>query len=634
MVSWIRPLVVRLGGQGRGASWLVRELIQRHWRIVGCAFLFNLFAAVLEGSTMAILTLALETLAGEGEGSAGAAYGPLQALTVGSGVRLGRSGLFLLLIGLAVGSQLLRSGLQFAGRAATACLQARVESDVRGCIFRQFMAMSYAEVTRYKIGDLTSFVEQARYTVRFIGNINTLLSELLIIASYTVMLFWLSWPMTLVALLSLTLLSFLLRRVIGYVRQTARAFIAASVKLSERTVEFLQGFRLVRTFAREGHAIESVDAVLLQSMVARRKGLTWEATIIPIVESLTVIGVAAFLIGGYVFLEDATRSSLPRLAVFLLILYRLMPRIGSINNSLAIINRFLPAIDRISSILRTDDKEYMVDGDRSFTGLRDGIEFRNVSLSYDKGEDGAVENLSFMIPRGCMVALVGESGAGKSTVVDLLLRLYDPTVGQILVDSVDLRELDSRAWRNHIGVVSQDTFVFNASVRDNIAFGRPEATEDEIIAAAEVASAHEFITELREGYDTVVGDRGCRLSGGQRQRIAIARAVLRQAPILVLDEATSELDSHAERQIQKALDNLRTDRTVIAVAHRLSTILMADQILVLEDGKLVEKGRHTELLALNGRYARIWRIQSESEHEAEPAGLMSTLDNVRRHTGI
>jgi ABC-type multidrug transport system fused ATPase/permease subunit len=214
-----------------------------------------------------------------------------------------------------------------------------------------------------------------------------------------------------------------------------------------------------------------------------------------------------------------------------------------------------------------------------------------------------------------MTAIVGESGAGKSTVLDLILRLYDPTAGAILADGIPLPEYDQKAWRNLIGMVNQDIHIFNASIHQNIAFRRPDADREEVERAARIANAHEFILELPNGYDTVVGERGMRLSGGQRQRIAIARAVLHDAPILILDEATSELDSHIERKIQESIARLSSDRTIIAVAHRLSTISMADQILVLESGRLVEQGTHSELLDLSGIYASLWRIQSQSEEK-------------------
>jgi subfamily B ATP-binding cassette protein MsbA len=305
---------------------------------------------------------------------------------------------------------------------------------------------------------------------------------------------------------------------------------------------------------------------------------------------------------------------------FLVVLYRLLPRVKFVNDRLGHISSYWEFVRRVAGILRTDDKQYVRQGGRPFAGLERGIEFEDVSLRYVEGEGWAVRNLSFTLPRGSMVALVGESGAGKSSVADLLIGLYEPTEGRILVDGQALSELDWLGWREHLAMVSQESFILNATVRENILFGRLGADNTAVEAAARAAGADEFIGRLRDGFDTLLGEHGFRLSAGQRQRLAIARAVLRDPGLLLLDEATSHLDSRSERQIQQALGRLRADRTVLVIAHRLSTVVAADRILVLEKGRLVEAGSHAELLDRGGSYARFWRLQSEaSERPPETA---------------
>ncbi len=324
-----------------------------------------------------------------------------------------------------------------------------------------------------------------------------------------------------------------------------------------------------------------------------------------------VLGLAAFLLAIDLVVPNAGRSAMPQLLAFVFVFYRLIPRLSATNNFLALAGQYWPFVDRIAQLLRTDDKEYMADGAHPFAGLRRTIEFRNVSLHYLEGEPWAVKDLSCVIPKGSLTALVGTSGSGKSSVADLVLRLFDPTAGEVLVDGIDLRQLNLACWRGSIGVVGQDTFLFNATVRENLTFGRPDAGESEVLAAARAANVHEFVERLANGYNTVIGDQGYRLSGGQRQRLALARAILREPEILVLDEATSDLDSRSEQLIQKSLDSQRGERTILVIAHRLSTVARADQILVLSQGQLVEQGTHDELLAWNGHYAQFWRLQSE-----------------------
>lgn len=607
-----RRLVPRLGDDQALVARTTWRLVRPHWKPALLAFLAHAGAAGFEGGTMTVFAIALQALFAGTQTTFAQALGPVGVVADRLYGDLGRQGMFVVLVLAAVGMVTLRSVLQFTAAAASASLQVGVFKDAWNAIFQQFMRMSFAQVSRYKAGDLNQYVWDAQAVYSLLAQLSLLLGNVLVIAVYLALLLSLSWPMTLAALLGGVLLSRLAVGITRRIRASAEAFLPARVEMGNRCLELLSGMRLVRSFAREQYAIDRMAAAVDAAMIQTRRRLVWLAAVPASMQTATAVGTAVFLGAGYLLLAGTGPLALPRLLIFLFILYRLMPLFGNLNQSRAQLVDLFPLVRRVNNMLRTDDKEYMLGTRRRFAGLRRAIEFRTVSLRYLAGEQQAVEDLSFAIPRGGFVALVGESGAGKSTVADLLLRLYDPTQGQILVDGVDLRELDLTQWRNHIGVVSQDTFIFNTSIRDNIAFGRLDAGEDEIIDAARAAHAHDFIMQLSQGYDTVVGDRGYRLSGGQRQRIAIARAILRDPEILVLDEATSDLDSHSERLIQQALDGLRADRTVLAIAHRLSTIAMADRILILENGRLVEQGTHRELVEQHGRYAHFWRLQSDA----------------------
>jgi ABC-type multidrug transport system fused ATPase/permease subunit len=602
-----------LSAEDRRTLAFFLKICFQHKKLVLLALVGALLAAVFEGVTLGIFALALHVLT-VGSQAAVAGLGQSGELMQPLFTAVGRQGVFFILIALAVASQLLRSSAEFMGEAATAYLRADVEGDVRRRVFRQIMAFSYPQVSTYKAGDLASYNEQVNYIGLAIDRLNAILSQGMLMAAYVFVLLWLSWQMTVAAVIALLLLSLVMRRITGRIRAVSRKFRQYSVKLNERTVEFVYGFRLVRTFAREQYAIERVDTAIEKGVKAKRRGLLWQASLSPLIDSTSVLGIAIFLIVGYYFMADS-QAALARLATYLFTMYRLLPRVSILNKNWGQINGNWPFIERLADFLRTDDKQYQSRGHLPFGSLQTAIAFHHVSLRYHEEERQAVQNLSLVIPKGSMVALVGESGAGKTTITNLLLRLYEPTAGLILVDETPLSEIDLDQWLEKVGVVGQDAFVLNASIRDNIAFGRLQATAEEIVTAAKAAHAHEFITDLAEGYDTVIGDQGHRLSGGQRQRLAIARAILRQPDILILDEATSDLDSRSEKLIQQAIETLRSQRTVIAIAHRLSTIVMADQILVMHKGEVVEQGQHESLLAKQGLYARMWQLQVGAGNE-------------------
>ena len=329
------------------------------------------------------------------------------------------------------------------------------------------------------------------------------------------------------------------------------------------------------------------------------------------------IGAREVLLGGPGAMDSAT------LITFMIMVMRLLPPLKQLSQAPTTAQQSLASAERLFEVLDQPTEEQLDRGTRTVSELRDSIAFEGVGFSY--GEDPVLRDVSFVARRGEVVALVGASGAGKSTLVDLIPRFYEPTSGVIRLDGVDTREIKLASLRGLTGIVSQDTVLFNDTVRSNIAYGAVgRFTDEQIAAAARAANAHDFISELPQGYDTVLGERGTRLSGGQRQRLAIARALLTDPPILILDEATSALDTESERLVQEAIDRLLAGRTVFVIAHRLSTVVHADQILVLERGEIVERGTHAELLALRGVYHRLHAAQLRRD-EGEPADSTSVI---------
>ena len=347
----------------------------------------------------------------------------------------------------------------------------------------------------------------------------------------------------------------------------------------------------------------------------------WKGLISPILDILTITAAALVLLGGFWILRSESDQVLPTLMAFVLVLHRLMTRLAALNESRALIAHTMPSAEVVADILDEDDKEFTRSGGVKVGSFDKKIVFDNVDFSYSEKGNKALKGLDFEISKGKVLALVGPSGSGKTTTVDLLLGLYEPTYGMITMDSVSLVSADPRFWRKNFGVVSQDSFMFNASVYENIAFGNIGATYEQVYQAAKAAHADEFISQLEDGYDTLLGDRGYRLSGGQLQRLALARALITDANILVLDEATSSLDTLSEKLIMRSINELRGDRTIVIIAHRLSTVVNADEILVMQHGRIVERGKHEELVAKKGVYFDLWQLQTTVEKSDAAVGI-------------
>lgn len=586
------------------------EVFRRHRRLLAVALVASLAAAAFEGSTIGVLALALESLSAGPETPRSTALTWVADAAGAVGLPADGGGVFLTLLLVAVVAQILRGALRLTSDSAAAHLQSRAEGESRRQIIRQLLAISFAEARRHRTGDLASHMEQANYLGLLLLRLNDLLGQALLVLTYLVALCWLLWSGTLVAAVGILAISLILRGLMRRIRLRGRELKDALVGIVDQTVEYLNGLRLLHSMGREEYALARIERPIRASVEARRKGLILHAMVTPIVESLSILGIGAALGFAYFLYANEQRDTLIRLATFLFVLYRLAPRLSAVHKTWGLVGNYLPFVDRIASLLRTDDKEYPVDGDLVFPGLERRIELQGVWFSHPTSPGWVLEDVSFTIEKGQTVAIVGESGAGKSTVVDLLLRLYSPSRGCILVDGVDLARFRWSSWRDAVGIVDQETFLLDTSIAENLTLGAQPTDSRRLAEAAALAQADSFIADLPQGFATTVGDRGHRLSGGQRQRLAIARALLRQPEVLILDEATSDLDSRAERAILEEIARLDGRRTVIAIAHRLSTVAHADLILVLRRGRIVERGRHDELLRQEGLYAQLWALQA------------------------
>ncbi|MCA1993910.1 MAG: ABC transporter ATP-binding protein/permease [Coleofasciculus sp. S288] len=593
--------------------WQENYLILREFkyfrRVAILALVFTLLAAVFEGFTVGFLLTFLQSLTEPNAAPIQTGIGWFDVWVLGVNAplteRLYRvSGLILLMT-------LLRTGLTYLGQVYSEIAKFNLADRLRKRLFEQFQALSLSYFAKTRSGELTNSITSEIFQVMQAFTVaSALITRGSTLLAYVISMFLLSWQLTIISVMLFTLLSVAITTLLGWVREASFERSKAGGRFTSVALEFINGIRTVQAFATQDFERRRFYDASSNLVKASTKSVSAQALVEPLAEGGATAILVGMLILAFATLIPNGQLQPASLLTFLFVLFRLMPIVRQVNGSRAQISNFQGPLHNVKELLRTDNKTYLEDGKIQFSGLNRAIEFVSVDFGYDVS-DLVLQNITLTLKRGQTTALVGASGAGKSTLVDLIPRFYDPTQGRVLIDGVELREFEINSLRRKMAIVSQDTFIFNTSVRNNIAYGSEGADEAAIREAARLANALEFIEEMPEGFDTQLGDRGVRLSGGQRQRIAIARALLRDPDILVLDEATSALDSVSERLIQESLEKLSVGRTVIAIAHRLSTIVRADKVVVMEQGRIVEQGTYQELLEQRGKLWNYHQMQHE-----------------------
>ena len=500
-------------------------------------------------------------------------------------------------------------------------------NTIKSEMFQTLMDSDLDFFTKAKVGDLTKRLgsDTAQCTQTINGYVS-LITQLIILSLFVSLLISISWQLTLVSSLLVALIGVINQLFIRRSKRFGFFLNQEQKNYSIKVIETLNGIRLIKSVSSENREYIKLKELMLSLENIALKAKMNSALISPVNEVTSMITVISILLlGRYLFADQITNVS-AILLTYLLVLFRMLPMVSQINSSRNAIAKGSASFNMAVDLWRRDNKPIMKPGSIPFQKVKSQIHFYEISFSYPGNDNLVLKNVDISLPRGKTLALVGGSGAGKSTFADLLPRFYDPTSGCITIDGIDLREFDITSLRKKTGIVSQTTHLFNDTVKNNIIYASPDATEDEIIEAVRQANAYDFIMDLPKQWDTQIGDRGVMLSGGQRQRLAIARALLQDPEILILDEATSALDTVSERLVQKAIDQLSRDRTVLVIAHRLSTIQNADQIAVLDQGKLVEIGTHSELLEKeSGYYRHLYYVQFGSQSEADERINQETL---------
>jgi len=489
-----------------------------------------------------------------------------------------------------------------------ALLNARITHHLRVAIVQQLLALSHSYIEGKQSGQLmNSLATETWRTASALGALIGLLVSACAVAVLSTLLVIISWRITMIVAVCTIAISLVTRLATPKIAELGRRAVAVNTELANRIWRLFGGMKVIRAFGRETHELNHFDHAsrLVRDTFFRLDAVS--AVSGPLHEILSVLLLLAIFIYGAV----GDRASLPIIAAFTMVLFRLQPQARNIGSAWTALSGASAAVREVMWLLDPADKTYIRSGPVAISNLTRAIEFDRVTFTYPGSGHPALRNVSVTIPAGRTTALAGPSGAGKTTLVNLICRFYDADAGAIRMDGEPIEHLDIASWRNAVGIVSQDIYVFGASVRENIAYGCPEAGHERIVEAARLADAHEFIMELPRGYETRIGDGGLSLSGGQRQRIALARAIVRNPRILVLDEATNSLDSLSEQVVHAALEHFRRDRTIIVIAHRLSTIERSDGVIVLDHGQVVQEGDPRALIAETGLFQRMYGAQAK-----------------------
>jgi subfamily B ATP-binding cassette protein MsbA len=485
--------------------------------------------------------------------------------------------------------------------------------DIRNDLYTKILILPLSFYTRQRKGDIitrvTSDVQEVEYSI--MNYLEMLVRDPITIMAYFAFMLSMSPSLTLFVLLILPLTGFLIGQIGKSLRKSSRIGQARFSGMLSTIEESISGLRIIKAFNAIGYSdnkFKDQNTLYSKLMVSiyRRRDLS--SPLSEFLSSLVIIVVLWF--GGRLVLSDSPAINAADFITYIVVFSQIIPPAKTFSQGFFNIQKGIASAERIFEILDAEEVIVEKPDAKDVHDLRNGIEYKGVSFRYDKDE--VLRNINLKIGKGKLIALVGESGGGKSTLVDLLPRFYDVIEGSITIDGIDIREYKIESLRGLMGIVTQESILFNDTVFNNIAFGKPGVGREEVIEAARIANAHEFISQLEDGYNTFIGDRGSKLSGGQRQRLSIARAVLRNPPILILDEATSSLDTESERLVQDALARVMANRTSVVIAHRLSTIQHADEIVVIQKGEIVERGRHEELIAKGGAYKRLFDLQSFS----------------------
>jgi ATP-binding cassette, subfamily B, bacterial MsbA len=577
---------------------LLRPLLRLRWWMLALLILLGLLSAISEGFSISLIIPLLASGAESAQQNTNHWFARLFSRFSGNQRVMMIAACFL-------AGVVLKNALSYAYGLLARWLNATISHRLRSGILAQVLSLSQLYLDSQESGKLINTLGSETWRMASaLSTLGDMLIDLCMVLIFAVLLLSISLKLTLVCGVFFLFVSLVNMLVTRRVKRLGKEAVEANRVFTYRMLEVFNGLRVIRLFGREEFEQDRFD----NASLGVRKTFFRVDRLSSIVPALSEVLAAIFFVSLLVTAKK-NPAELGATLVFLVLLYRMQTRIKSLDHQRVALEGLAGSVEDVRSLLDSTDKPFLRGGDKRLTSLTPGIRFEDVSLAYDTATDHALKDVTLSIRTAETTALVGSSGAGKSSIASLICRLYDPTSGVVTVGDCDLRDLDLAWWRSRIAVVSQDVHLFNTSVAENISYGKPGAGRKDVLEAAKRAQASQFIEALPQGYETNLGERGLRLSGGQRQRIALARALIRDPEILILDEATNALDLISEHLVQDALEVFAAGRTVIIIAHRISTIENADQVIVLDAGRVLECGKVQDLVASGGYFSRLYALQ-------------------------
>lgn len=573
--------------------------------------------AILEGLTFGLLLCALYVLNGHGMGAFNnnpvlRRVGKLFFLD-----EISSNKLFIIVLLAAIGAQVLKSFIIYFSSVQAAKLNAKISSDIHQNIYEHILSFDFPTVSNYRTGGLATYAQiPSQAIIPLLQAAHKIIILFFVLVMLAIVLFKVSVPLTLFFICFFFISGFAYKKLLVTICKYSENCANQLLKFSNDIVQAISGIKLIHIFGMQKVILKRSRAVMAKMQEFQRGNAQYQSLLIAIGEVFSMVMMGATLAISSFFLVVTQDHSLPLLLTYIATAYRFTTTSREILTHFGTIATQTGSVIKLNEILTKEDKGFESKAGEKAPRIKEEITFSNISFKYPLKEKNALDNVTIKIPHRKMTAIVGLSGAGKTTLISLLTRLFHPCSGQILIDGIDMKKYSIRSWRSRMGVVTQNAMIFNDTARENICFGTP-ATDKEIYDVCKISGCYDVIKNLPDGLNSALGEHGYKISGGEAQRIAIARALIRNPDLMIFDEATSNLDSHNEQIIQKTMETYRKECTLIVIAHRLSTITSADQIVVLDQGKVVEQGTHEELINHNQKYAYLWELQSKKKDELE-----------------